>query len=62
VKAFTYYDSDVILAFFRQHMTMDLRRKLMSQHPQAYNRWVQQKVVKVVYNDDEFPKEIVDES
>jgi uncharacterized protein YeeX (DUF496 family) len=42
------YQKDQLLNFFKQYMSMETRHKLMQELPQAYNAWVDRKIVEVV--------------
>lgn len=46
------YDKDVILRWLAYHIQPEMRRAIMAEHPEAYNRWVAQTVAVVTVFDD----------
>ena len=48
----TNQEKDLVLSVVKYHMDSELRRKVMTQVPQAYNAWVQREVTAVVRKED----------
>ena len=48
----SYLEKDMLIAWFKHHLTVDLRGRLMAEMPQAYNRLHARHIVHVTHIDD----------
>ena len=43
---------ELLLYFFKRHMTQEQRSRLMREHPVAYNAWMGREIVRTVFVDE----------
>ena len=48
----TDHEKNLVLAVVKHHMQPELRRKVMTSVPQAYNAWVGREVTQVIRKED----------